>query len=125
MDIASLKPSERIIEIKHPTTGDNVGIRVTLISLADEKAAKIKRQIQNKSLALASRNKRFTAEDIEENEKDLLLACVVGWDWYGADVHGKIPEFTPSNIVNIFKEFPWIKSQIAEALDDEKGFFPV
>lgn len=125
MDLATLKPVERIVEIVLPTTGENAGVRVNLLPMTDPKIEKVKRQIQNKSLALHSRGKSFNADDVAENEKDLLLAAVVGWEWYGADFHNEVPAFTPQKVAEVFQELPWFKAQIIEALDDEKAFFSV
>lgn len=125
MDLASLKPVERFVEIVLPTTGENAGVRVNLLPMTDSKIEKVKRQIQNKSLMLHSRGKSFTADDIAENEKELLLAAIVGWDWYNAEFHNEVPAFTPQKIAEVFQELPWFKAQIIEALDDEKAFFSV
>lgn len=125
MDLATLKPVERVVEIVLPTTGENAGVRVNLLPMTDPKIEKIKRHIQNKSLALHSRGKTFTADDVADNEKELLLAAVIGWEWYGAEFHNEIPVFSSQKVAEVFQELPWFKAQIIEALDDEKAFFSV
>ena len=123
MDISTLTPNERIIEIKHPANDENLGIRVTIVSLNDNKTKQIRRQFINKRLELEKKGKSFRADDIEENEIDLLIASMTGWDWYDAEFHGEKPEFNENSIKKVFHELPWFKDQVSEAVSDEKAFF--
>lgn len=125
MDISTLIPSERIIEIKHPVKDENLGIRVNIISLNDEKMKQIRRKFINKRIELEKKGKSFRADDIESNEIDLLVACITGWDWYGEDVtfNGSKPDFNEANVRNVLNTFGWFKDQVSEAVGDEKAFF--
>lgn len=124
MDISNLKPVERIIEILHPVTNKELGIKVSVLSLNDERMALVRRKIQNKKIELEKRNKVFKADDLEENELDLLCASITGWTWSGdADYHGEKPLFNEKNVKDVLKELPWFKEQIVEAIGDEKAFF--
>ncbi|MBO7735341.1 MAG: hypothetical protein J6S67_22435 [Methanobrevibacter sp.] len=125
MDISTLKPNDRIIEIKHPVNdSENIGIRVTIISLNDEKMKSVRRRFINKRLELEKKGKSFRADDIEDNEIDLLVASITGWEWYGdIEFNGSKPEFTQANVRKVLTEFEWFKNQIAEAVGDDKAFF--
>ena len=123
MDISTLIPTERIIEIKHPVKDENLGIRVNIISLNDEKMKQIRRKFINKRIELEKKGKSFRADDIEENEVDLLIASMTGWDWYDAEFHGEKLEFNANNVKKVFRELPWFKKQVSEAVSDEKAFF--
>lgn len=125
MDISTLKPNDRIIEIKHPVNdSENIGIRVTIISLNDEKMKSVRRRFINKRLELEKKGKSFRADDIEDNEIDLLVASITGWEWYGdVEFNGSKPEFTQANVRKVLTEFEWFKNQIAEAVGDDKAFF--
>lgn len=125
MDISTLIPSERIIEIKHPVKDENLGIRVNIISLNDEKMKQIRRRFINKRIELEKKGKSFRADDIESNEIDLLVACITGWDWYGEDItfNGSKPDFNEANVRNVLNTFAWFKDQVSEAVGDEKAFF--
>lgn len=124
MDISNLKPVERIVEILHPVTGEKLGITVSILSLNDERMAQIRRKIQNKRIELEKRNKTFKADDLEENELELLCASMTGWVWDGeADYHGEKPAFNEKNVKAVLKELPWFRQQITEAIGDEKAFF--
>ena len=125
MDISTLIPSERIIDIKHPVKDENLGIRVNIISLNDEKMKQIRRKFINKRIELEKKGKSFRADDIESNEIDLLVACITGWDWYGEDItfNGSKPDFNEANVRNVLNTFGWFKDQVSEAVGDEKAFF--
>ena len=125
MEISTLKPSDRIIEIKHPADENkNLGIRVTIISLSDEKMKSIRRRFINRRIELEKRGKNFKADDIEDNEIEILVASITGWEWYGdIEFNGSKPEFNEANVRKILNDFEWFKNQIAEAVGDEKAFF--
>jgi hypothetical protein len=124
MDLANLKPVERMIDILHPSTGEKIGVSVTVLSINDEKMAAAKRRIQNKKLELDRRGKTFKADDLEENEMELLTTAITGWNWEGdVDFHGEKPAFNEKNVKAVLKELTWFKQQIMEAVGDEKAFF--
>lgn len=124
MDLANLKPVERMIDILHPSTGEKIGVSVTVLSINDEKMAAAKRRIQNKKLELERRGKTFKADDLEENEMELLTTAITGWNWEGdVDFHGEKPVFNEKNVKAVLKELTWFKQQIMEAVGDEKAFF--
>lgn len=125
MDLADLKPCERIIDILHPANGEEIGIKVNILSINDSKMNKIKKRIQTKKLEYERRNKSFNLEDIEENEMDLIITAITGWDWGTNLFHGVVPEFNENNVKDVLKELPWFKQQIVEAIGDEKSFFQV
>lgn len=123
MDISTLIPNERVIEIKHPVTDEKVGIRVTLVSLDDEKTKQTRRRVINKRIEFEKKGKNFRADDIEENEMDLIISSMTGWEWYDADFNGEKPVFNEANVKKVLDNLPWFKRQIAEAISDEKAFF--
>lgn len=123
MDLAKIKPSERIVDILHPESGEKIGVSVQLISLRDEKLAAVRRRIQNKNIEFQKRGKTMKAADIEENEMDLLVACITGWNWGDNLYNGETPQFCEKNVRDVLNELSWFKQQIVEAIDDEKAFF--
>lgn len=113
-----------MIDILHPSTGEKIGVSVTVLSINDEKMAAAKRRIQNKKLELDRRGKTFKADDLEENEMELLTTAITGWNWEGdVDFHGEKPAFNEKNVKAVLKELTWFKQQIMEAVGDEKAFF--
>lgn len=124
MDIANLKPSERTIEITDPTTGENLGIRINMVSIDDDRLKAIKRKITDERLRLSQRNKSFSAEQIESNANKILWAAVTGWEWYGKDVTflGEVPEFSQRNFIAVVEALPWFRDQLNEEIEDRAAF---
>lgn len=124
MDLSNIKPVERMIDILHPSTGEKIGVTVTVLSINDERMAAVKRRIQNKKIELDRRGKTFKVDDLEENEMELLTTAITGWNWEGdVDFHGEKPAFNEKNVKAVLKELTWFKQQIMEAVGDEKAFF--
>lgn len=137
-DLSTIKPLERIFTVLHPKTEKEIGLRVTMISMSDPRMQKIRRNIQNKQLQLQSRNKHFKADDIEENQYELIYNALTGWEFYnptgqkgdaGFDpdaaltFKGEVPAFTKHNVVTLLSELEWVTNQLSEAISDEKAFF--
>lgn len=124
MDLSELKPTERVIDILHPGTGEELGIKVTLVSINDQRLKNIKRKIQNDRMALERRGKVLKPDDIEQNRLDLCCAAMTGWSWEGEiNFNGDKPKFSPKNIKDVFAALPWFQDQIEEAVSDESAFF--
>lgn len=138
MDLSTLKPTTRTIEIKHPATGHNLGIRVTICSMDDERLTKIKREITDRRLQLEQKGKSFKAEEVEANAHKLMFTAALGWEWYnptgnegdeGYDpdatphVGGETLDFNQKNFLRMVREYPWFKDQINEELGETKAFF--
>lgn len=126
MDLANIKPAEEIIrEIVHPGSGKEIGIRVSVRSIDDEKMKPIRREIQNRRIKLEQRGKSFNADQLEENNNRLLFKAMTGWDWYGKDIdfHGDKPAFNEDNVMRLFDEATWFRDQIQEMVGETKDFF--
>lgn len=131
MDIAVIKPTERTIEIEHPATGQPLGIRVSLVSLDDDRLKRTKRNITDESLKLQAKGKSFKVEELERNSKALLFGATTGWEWYSptgdekdqATFGGEVPEYNQKNFYAVVDALPWFGEQIREKLEDSKGFF--
>lgn len=128
-DIATIKTTDRTIEILHPATREPIGIRVTLMSIDDERMTKIKRKITDRRLYLEQRGKTFKAEEIEENKTEILFGAMTGWDWYAPEggeqptFHGKTPEFNRRDVSAVLTELTWFADQVNEAVGETQAFF--
>jgi hypothetical protein len=140
MDLSTLKPGERIIEIVHPATKEPVGIRVSLVHIQDESLKKLKRQFQDERYRLESKGKHFKAENVENNLNELNFAVIKSWEWYNptgtkgdegfdeskhANWKGeKSPVLNKKNVFDIFETLPWFRDQIGTEMGDDEAFFP-
>lgn len=124
MNLEELTPSGRDIKILHPATEEEVNVTVSILSINDPAMVKIKRKITDDRLALERRGKGFKANDIEENRDILTFAAMTGWKWSkDAKFKGAKPEFNRKNVLAVFKELPWFRDQVEEAVSDDKAFF--
>jgi len=138
-DLTLIKSGDRIIEITNPATAENIGVRVTLMSIDDERMQKVKRRITDERLRLEQRGKVFKAEEIEENRNNILFTAMTLWEWYNptgktgdkgydADAMPSFdgndkPEFNRRNVVEVLTKLPWFSDQVNEAVGDTKAFF--
>lgn len=137
-DLADVKPVERTIEIKHPGSGADLGVKVTLCSVDDERLKKIRRQITDKRLKLERSGKSFDADDLERNRLEIRLASMVAWEWYnptgvkGDDGYDEeampswkddLPVFNRKNVSEVLSELSWFADQVDEALGETDAFF--
>lgn len=138
VDLATMKPTERSIEIIDPSTELPVGIRVDLVSIDDERLTKIKRGITDAQNKLAQRGKYFKSDELEANTHRLIFEAMLDWHWYNPTgkegdekfdpeamptYNGKVPDFTQRNVYEILENLTWFKKQIIEEIEDEKAFF--
>ncbi len=138
MDLSTLKPAERTIEILHPVTETPIGLRVHLLSIEDDRMKSIRRNITDNSLKLQARGKSFKAEELERNQNMLMFTGTTGWEWYNPtgeegdkgydpdampDFHGEQPAYNQKNFLTVAEELYWFADQVQEAIGDTKAFF--
>lgn len=138
VDIATFKPSERKVEIVHPATGAPLGIRVTIMSINDDRLLKQKRTYRDEANRLASKGKHIKAEQEEANSYALLFAATTGWEWYNPtgdegdegydptatpEFNGEVPQYNERNFKAVAKELSWFTAQLTAEIDEEKAFF--
>lgn len=137
-NIAEIKPAPRALEVRHPGTGRPIGVRLTLVSLDDERLAKVRRGIQDKRLYLEARGKTFKSEEIESNRLSILTTAITDWEWYNPtgksgddgydaeampEFNGDVPEFNLRNVREVVSTLTWIGDQVNEALGETESFF--
>lgn len=142
MDLSTIKPSERIVEILHPATKEPIGIRVSLVHIEDESMKRLKRQIQDDRLRLESKGKFIKSDVVEENTKELAFTAMKSWEWYNPTGISKkenkgfdelkratwkgeaAPEFSKKNVFDVFETLPWFLNFICAEIGDSEAFFP-
>lgn len=122
MDLLSLTPNTIAADLKHPATGEPLGVTVELRSLESDEVKAVERQLKNKALK-GGRN-TVTAEKIDDNTVALLSAAIVSWTFSGeANLGGdKKPACNDANKRKLLS-VPALAKQIDEALGDEAAFF--
>lgn len=122
MDILALTPSTITVDLKHPGTGELLGVSVELQSIESDEVKTVERSLKNK--ALSSGRNRVTAEKIDDNTIAILSATIVNWTFTGeANLAGdKKPACNAANKRKLLSN-PVIAKQIDLALGDEAAFF--
>lgn len=122
MDISNIVANSRTIDILHPATGAPTGLKITLLPRTDEKVERAQRAILNRRLS--SRKANVTAEQVEAEGIELLIAGIEDWEWGGdAKFEGDKPEFTPEIARKVLNTAKWIKAQIDREAGYEEAFF--
>lgn len=125
------------IELKHPTTGDSLGLFVTILGkdsqvFRDHVKQDVNARIRREALA-TKRGKDVpppTAEDAEEKATELLVICTLGWRQRNSDgtfkntitYKGEELAFNVLNAKTIYTNLLWFRRQVDEAIGDLENF---
>jgi hypothetical protein len=119
MDFGSFDDLTNTIEIK--VNGEPTGLKITVLSKESDAVKSAQRSILNQRMKM--KEKDVDAETVEKQNRKLLAAGVVGWEWGGdSNYKGEKLEFTPENLTNVLK-VGLIKDQVDDAIGDIGGFF--
>lgn len=123
MDISAIKATSRTFELLHPATDEKVGIRWTLLPDSDPKIKKLQREFQNRQFE--KRKMKLSAEQLEANTLETLIAATESWEWYGEEIsfQGEKPEFSEANVRKVLKTVDWIKDQVKDEFNEREAFF--
>lgn len=120
------------IELKHPTTGEKLGIFVGIVGKDSDVYREFQRKAFNRYLreeALAKKRGKDaqvrTVEDLEDDSLKLLVSCTTSWrtgDQKWMLYKKEQLEFTPENCEMVFKTRPWIRDQVNEGIGDLELF---
>jgi hypothetical protein len=133
LDLASACDTPHEFELKHPQTGDGLGVFISVVGAESATFQAYVRAEGNKA-----RRKQFASRGkdepvmVEEEEDTLLravVACVTGWrtviDGESAPVivwAGRKLEFTADTALKWLKQFRWAAQQINAATADLGNF---
>lgn len=121
-DISTIVAAARTVDIKHPASGEPVGLKVTLQPDSDPKVKAARRRWLNERLQRG--NSKVTAEKLEAQALAVIEAAVTAWDWEGdLTFRGEKPEFNAANLRKVLKELPWVQNQIEAEFGDDAAFF--
>lgn len=129
-DLSQLAQSNQLdsldFELSHPTTGDNLGVTLTVVSGKSKQAmaqlSKMMRKEQKRELenAHARKPKFKELSEMQAESRELALSRLIGWK--NVQWQGKPLEFTPENAEMLLTECDWIIEQILEQSNDFAKF---
>jgi len=127
------------IEIFHPSTGESLGIVVTMLGSDSAAYIEADRKIRSRQLQRAKRKRDFTIgmepEEVEASLVERLSACFVGWKERLADGSFKntlnfdegveLPS-TRAEFTKIISDrgYYWFRAQVQEGMDTVSNFLP-
>ena len=120
LDTAKVAEEGAELRVAHPTTGEDLGITITLIGTDSKTFRDI-----SKSRATASLKKKTREIDLDQNEQDsieLLARCTKGWS--GITENGKDIPFNHENAVELYTKYVWLREQIDRFMADRSNFLP-
>ena len=120
LDTAKVAEEGAELRVAHPTTGEDLGITITLIGTDSKTFRDI-----SKSRATASLKKKTREIDLDQNESDavdLLAKCTKGWS--GITENGKEVAFSFDNAVQLYTKYLWLREQIDRFMADRSNFLP-
>jgi hypothetical protein len=129
MDLLDLKPKTDTIEVilNHPVTlepivkADGTEMSITVYAPHSKVYKEALHEQTNRRLLKAQKSKKFTmtSEEAEQSALEVLARVTKEWDIV---LGGKTPKLDFQSAVDLYKEYPWIKDQVEEALNDNASF---
>lgn len=122
-DISDIQPAEsRPVQIRHPANDEPVGLTIHMRPSSHPEVEKVRRR--NLNQRLSSRNNKITAEQIEANNKDLIVAAATDWEWTGdLTLDGEQPEYSDDALRRLMKKAQFVRDQLQSEMDDEASFY--
>lgn len=123
LDTASLSNEGIDVAIYHPTTKADLGISITVHGADSDVFRKAQRAQQNrrlKNMARGRNGSKLTAEELETEGLDTLVACTKSWA--GVVLQGKALDCEDENVRAVYVKFPWIREQVEDAIGDRANF---
>lgn len=124
MDIAELFDYEKTysLDLKHPVSGDDLGVTFFLYSSSNPKVKRIVRDQIDTALEDRRLGRQSSSNDIVNQEVFRVAAHIAGWDWGDHLYDGKTLAFTPENAARILQEQDWIYAQVAAEPSNLENF---
>ena len=120
LDTAKVAEEGAELRVAHPTTGEDLGITITLIG-TDSKTFRDISKIRA-TMALKKKTREIDLDQNEQDSIELLARCTKGWS--GITENGKDIPFSYENAVKIYTKYLWLREQIDRFMADRSNFLP-
>lgn len=131
MNLDSLSPSDetRSLHLLHPISGeplfadDDTRESPMLVEVYGSDSSvynKAKNRAANRRIKKMKTGGIGTAENLDSEGTDILVACVAGWR--NLTVNDAELEYSPAAVRQAFERFPWIKTQVDDFAGDLGNF---
>lgn len=124
-DAAALEPDvdQCEIEIFNPIGRKPTGIFITVLSKDSDTYRDLQKKQSNarfKQFGKRTTSTSLTAEELEEESLQLLVACTRGWK--NMMYKGNVLDCTPENVRMVYEKVSAIREQVDDAVHDRSNF---
>lgn len=125
------------LELCRPDTQEPVGVYITVLGRDSERFRKTQAEHNRRRMAKMQKSGtlrvNLTSEELERETIELLVACTVSWrteDERGERdtskpvirIKGEELDCTPENAARLYRQWPWVKEQVDQAVVDRANF---
>ena len=115
MDLGTLIPVERVVDVLDPRNGNPTGLKLTVAHDSDPRVEKAQRKLWDEA--------RESGNVDDGRGLRAVMAHIVGWEWTGeANFNGERPEFTTEKLAEVCA-VPAVGVAVYKAVTDEAGFY--
>lgn len=117
---------EIIVEIYDPASGEPVtmgedsDIKLTFTVSGPYSKAKLDADRKANVKVINSKKKKYSVDDYQELHTDNLYSRILKWSVISSE--GIPVECSTDNLTAFFKEYPWVRTQIEEYINDNANF---
>lgn len=128
MDLSKLDTTERANKGAWTTvvdigTGKETDARILLAGVDSEQFKEAKEKWENKRRAKLEKGAGLpTSQELDQARLETLVACTL--DWENVDVDGNSLSCNRSQIIYVYKRFPWLREQVDQFIGDRRNFLP-
>jgi hypothetical protein len=131
MALTDFTPSETAeINILHPRTNAPLGLSVVIFGRDSGRFKEIQRKQLNRRLERSNKSRTKqqapTAEEMESEALDLLVACTQSWSTGDRNQlelsSDEWLDCTPDNVRLAYTRFPWLREQVDQEIGDRANF---
>lgn len=113
------------VQIRHPETDKPIGTVITVMGMDSDTYQQKALEHQRGRMQRVAKKGRMAIADpaaMEEQAIELLVAATVSWS--GLKKGGEEVPFSAAAAHSIYRDFPWIREQVDEAIHDRANFLP-
>lgn len=127
-DLANTLTDSAVLTVTHPVTGlplkmkDDVLVTLSLAGMDSDRYRAADRENTNNRLKLRASGARvkMTAEELEAEALEIIVACTVGWT--GVFDDGEEVPFSAANVRTLYTKVPWLRQQADVFIHDRANF---
>ena len=112
------------VHLKHPKTNAPIGAVIRVVGADAEAYQQKTLEQQRDRMQQVARQGRILVEPEQQEEQGLALLAAATLSWSGITVRGVTLEFSQSAAAKLYREFPWIREQVDEAIHTRANFLP-